>query len=344
MIEAMKFAGYCAVDSLKAIYDEGCVGPKTGEMTLDGSASVATSIKQERHETSDINAEARASFELLGDGLKAKVLITTGSATTGIISSQVLLVDIHLIDSDQKLCFGIPFSCKTDEKEFEFHVLDVRESSGFSEEQDISKIAGFFAEGMGSHEDGMELIENNYSGVKFFQVDSGYTIDIECMKKDSQDTLDDINTNEPDFGITPSSEDYVILSHFPAVVFLQIAAADGSIDKKEVKAFIDLLMKIDAENCRSIDLCRKVLIADFSSILEKILKDPDLIGEVTEASMEIIEEKMNSIESLKFRKFMLTIAREVASASGGFLGIFGSKIGKQEKAAIESIKSTLKLA
>ena len=132
--------------------------------------------------------------------------------------------------------------------------------------------------------------------------------------------------------------DLTALIMAPAVVIVTVSGADGSIDKKEVAAA--------------------------GKYLTKCLKNPDVTMELKaciHASMENMQKFVNSFDGAQsflslalvrpaakklfgeaaadeYGKILVQLAQEIAAASGGFLGMFGSKISKEEQQMIETIK------
>ena len=133
------------------------------------------------------------------------------------------------------------------------------------------------------------------------------------------------------------------LAMAPASCFFLVAAIDGNIDKKEVKAFVkDLGEQANHSN----ELIKTVFQAaparfdsDVSQITElgagALLMLPLKLITARAYAQEIAPEMAD-----EFCQTLYDMAVKIASASGGFLG-FGSKIGKEEKAALELLNTVL---
>ncbi|HAG94237.1 MAG: hypothetical protein CMK83_19905 [Pseudomonadales bacterium] len=141
-----------------------------------------------------------------------------------------------------------------------------------------------------------------------------------------------------------SDDDIKLLAYAPIAVFCIVAAADGSIDKKEVKAFqVELLKGIITDS----ELMQKVMVhvvSDFEGMIGAFLKQEVDAKEKLEQILRVLDGKLSAEESHKFKVSMLSIGKSVAEASGGFLGMFGSKISKEEKRALVGLAMFLGLA
>lgn len=131
-----------------------------------------------------------------------------------------------------------------------------------------------------------------------------------------------------------NEEDIKLLAYAPVAVFCVVAAADGTIDKKEVKAFqVELLKGFIFES----ELMQKVMvhvISDFEPMISRFLKQEVDVKDIMEQILQLLDGKLDAEEARKFKLSMLSIGKSVAEASGGFLGMFGSKISKEEKRAL----------
>lgn len=126
----------------------------------------------------------------------------------------------------------------------------------------------------------------------------------------------------------------------PALVFLIVAAADGNIDKKEIKQFQKIIQSAEYAPLFAAMQQANMTIAELLHATQNsslsIEEDFLLIREIIDSQMP--EEVANS-----YKVLLLKLGTSIAEASGGFLGFFGSKIDKEEKLAIASIASILGL-
>jgi uncharacterized tellurite resistance protein B-like protein len=118
-----------------------------------------------------------------------------------------------------------------------------------------------------------------------------------------------------------------------AWAFNHVADVDGKIDKKEIKAFENLLSK--SQFLQSF-LAREVLseISDFkasdSMRISESKKNKDGLKEVA----VLLEKKLDRKEIIEFQKTIIAMAYSVANASGS---LFDHKISDDEEDAIKEI-------
>lgn len=128
------------------------------------------------------------------------------------------------------------------------------------------------------------------------------------------------------------------LATAPALVFLIVAASDGKIDAKEIKQFGKILQDKAYEPLfvamQQTNLSMSDLILSVKGSKRSPLEDLLLIR-------QILDKLMPSDMAQTYKIMLLMLAKSIAEASGGFLGIFGSKISKEEKIAIAAIASAL---
>lgn len=128
----------------------------------------------------------------------------------------------------------------------------------------------------------------------------------------------------------------------PFLVFLAVATADGKVDKKEGRAFHKILAQAGD---LSSQLLRQVLAqaTDHAAQFIEALSSGKITPlEELESIKKIAGDRLDEEEANLFKKSLLAIGIRVAEASGGLFG-FGSKISKQEKAALAALATTLEL-
>ena len=116
-------------------------------------------------------------------------------------------------------------------------------------------------------------------------------------------------------------------------VFLLVAAADGSIDKKELKRFGTLLAKDEYAILAAAMAQAGLSIEQLLSACKERLQDP--VNELM-ALARVIDARLPTDTALQFKTALLKLGHAIAQASGGFLG-FGKKIDKQEAAMLALI-------
>lgn len=141
-----------------------------------------------------------------------------------------------------------------------------------------------------------------------------------------------------------NEDEIKLLAYAPIAVFCVVAAADGNIDKKEVKAFqVELLKGIITDS----ELMQNVMVhvmSDFEPMITRFLQQEVNAREILEQILQLLNGRLEVEEAHKFKLSMLSIGKSVAEASGGFMGMFGSKISKEEKRALEGLALFLGLS
>ena len=138
------------------------------------------------------------------------------------------------------------------------------------------------------------------------------------------------------------ADDARTLSRAPLLVFLLVAAADGKLDRKEFKKFGEVLEQ--AANCPSPRLRQAIndMLPTMATIFEDVTQEHfNPIDELQRVAQ--IMDTQYPAEARVFKESLLSLAIQVAQASGGFLG-FGNKIDKDEEEAIAAVAITLGLA
>lgn len=134
------------------------------------------------------------------------------------------------------------------------------------------------------------------------------------------------------------------LSMLPTTVFFLVSVADGEIDKKEIDAFRKSILKGTFSALMSESAYVEQVFRASLSMIEKTLDS--LMSEQLNpfahliASQQMLSE-LNEQDANVLRTALMDLGKSVASASGGFLGIFGSKISKKEQQMLDRIESIL---
>ncbi len=134
-----------------------------------------------------------------------------------------------------------------------------------------------------------------------------------------------------------------ILQHLakaPALIFLLVAAADGKVDKKEIAQFRKILQDPAYQPLFAAMRETEMDVGQLLAALKDNGRSP--IDELT-ILRKILESLMPEEAATAYKIMLLKLAKSIAEASGGFLGVFGSKISKEEKNAIAAIAATLGL-
>lgn len=161
-----------------------------------------------------------------------------------------------------------------------------------------------------------------------------------------QATLEENNEEEkPEEELDHETLALVILSG-PVSVFLMVAAADGNIDKKEIKSFLREVVKLSSKAGTPAPL--KSLFQSLPSIIQPLLEqlisnglDISILAKSVIASSQYVEKAFGKRVSKKYSQILIELATTIASASGGFLGL-GPKIDKHERTVINALKKALR--
>jgi hypothetical protein len=130
-----------------------------------------------------------------------------------------------------------------------------------------------------------------------------------------------------ELGITPT-----VLASLSLVPLVEVAWADGELDIKERKAVLDAAAKGGFSEGS----------VDFKILGEWLKEKPS--PKFLEAWMQYIEglrESLTQAELDDLKVQLLSRARQVAEAAGGFMGI-GSKISEQEQAVLKKMEAAFK--
>lgn len=138
-----------------------------------------------------------------------------------------------------------------------------------------------------------------------------------------------------------SNADRDILWRSPALAFFLVAAADGNVDSKEIAGFEAMIAK---PSIFPSPLFRKVIKdmgPQVGTYFEEMMQEDFDYHGALEATANLVDTKY-SWEAETYKLSLLSLAKRVAQASGGFLGV-GSKISKEEKAALVDISGVLRI-
>lgn len=136
--------------------------------------------------------------------------------------------------------------------------------------------------------------------------------------------------------------DMEILMKMPIYVFFFIAGADGKVDEKETRMFLGMLKNVEHAPSEVFRSITAQLVDQFEAVFADVVEHdfPNLPAAMATAR-NIIESAIEDPGEKQLYKYcLMTLGKEIASASGGFLG-FGSKISKSERASLEALRDLL---
>jgi hypothetical protein len=128
----------------------------------------------------------------------------------------------------------------------------------------------------------------------------------------------------------------------PIWVFQAVAGVDGKIDEKEITA---LAKELSEAHLWKDPFVRDVLLTvgdDLSTLLPEAIRR---IGETftgLERVADILSLKADPTAANNFKKALLLIGKQVAEASGGFLGA-GEKVSEKEKLVLVAVATALRV-
>jgi len=145
---------------------------------------------------------------------------------------------------------------------------------------------------------------------------------------------------------TIAVDQQVVLDRGPGLVFALVAAADGKVDKKEMAVFAKILAAAKSSTIKSPALGRSLDIKRSCESVDHYIKTI-ANGSDPQKELEIlcnaIDGTLSALEAQQFKLGLAYIGKQVAEASGGYSGSFGSNDCKKEKAVLGSILVALKI-
>jgi hypothetical protein len=139
-----------------------------------------------------------------------------------------------------------------------------------------------------------------------------------------------------------TNDEWRLLELSPLWAWGLIAAADGKIDKKEVQN----LIKMFRDGALMADPLVREVLASVAQNIEALIQQlaagsaKDIPAGLRKVAA-LLDTKVTNAEAVNFKRALYYIAKTTAEASGGFLGIFGSKISKEEQAMLVIIAGAL---
>jgi len=161
---------------------------------------------------------------------------------------------------------------------------------------------------------------------------------IEDMFKDDS-LLSTVSDNEERAASADSGQ---ALEQAITAIFLVVAAADGEVDKKELKAFVNAVKEAvvtqPEQNVKYFLVGLANLEVNLSSLKNQgAMHCLEVLAEARVAAFQLLSES----DATTYLNALYAMGENIASASGGGILGMGSKIGKEEKLALEAIKKLL---
>ncbi len=249
----------------------------------------------------------------LGDEYKGGAFIKDGIVTLDTGKTDCLIIDVKFTeDTSKKVQFLIPYRNANHEKGFAIHRLKISEADGFSPE-DYDWITNAFFDGLESHPESEKILNGQY-----------------------EDQAGECNSYFGDQNTEFSIDDFNKLKQAPFLIFFLVAAADGKVDKKELTEFIKVLSNPELLEDALMNRVITNIINDIPTMIADMAsRELDYISELG-ILQNIADNNLSEDEANQFKISLFRIGKNIAEASGGFFG-FGSKISKEEKAALAAI-------
>jgi tellurite resistance protein len=313
MENTVKMAGEVASHAIWSVSSGETLIPIVGYLKTDHSRSMERLVMDSVQAVS-LGEQKISSLD--SDKLGA-AFVKDGYVTLDTGKTDALIVDVRFADNvEQKIQFIIPYRNANHPQGFAVHRLKLTQLEGISSDE-VDALSNAFFDGIEAHAEGGKLWEEKY-------VDQ------------AGDTAELTGEDASEF----SPEDFEALKRSPFLVFFIVAAADGKVDKKELLSFIEILSDPEKYSNGLLNRIVTNVINDVSIIVTTLADSSlDYIEELGNLR-RIIDDNLPPEEAIAFKMCLLLIAKEIAEASGGFLG-FGSKISKDEKVAIAAIAMCL---
>lgn len=124
------------------------------------------------------------------------------------------------------------------------------------------------------------------------------------------------------------------LARAPVLMFLLVAAADGQVDKKELRTFQKLLAGKKYEVLLAM---MQQSPASAQETIVRLMSDGRPLRDQLLELSDTLDAAMPADTARTIKMILVAFAKEIAEASGGFLGLFGSKVSDEETAALAVI-------
>ena len=131
-----------------------------------------------------------------------------------------------------------------------------------------------------------------------------------------------------------SDQDRQVIAQAPVLVFLLVSAADGTIDKREIKGFESILTD---SSCAGLLALMSLAGLSVVETLRQLTEQPvDYLAELQHIS-RVIEMRLPAADAQQLKLQLYDLGHKVARASGGFMGLVGNPISDQEHTALKVI-------
>lgn len=315
MDQIMAMSGWFTSHAIWGVSTGETLIPIVGYLKTDGSRPM------ERLMMGSVEAMAageRKISTLDADTLGA-VFVKDGLVTLETGKTDALIIDIRFAGKDEKkVQILMPYRHANHADGFAVHRIKVTELEGI-EPDALNELTEAYFDGLEAHEQGGELWNASYV-----------------------DQAGDTSPVSSEGNGEISGEAFEALKRSVFLVFLLVAAADGTVDKKEMKAFIQTLAESDKLGDPLLTRVATNVIAHIPTTLTEMLTESlDCMAELA-AVAGILDTNLSQEDANTFKRSLFQIGQAVARASGGFLG-FGKKVSAEEQGALVMIALCLGL-
>lgn len=128
--------------------------------------------------------------------------------------------------------------------------------------------------------------------------------------------------------------DVQVVAQAPVLVFLLVSAADGTIDKHEIKGFESLLLSEHYSDLLAVMARARLSVL---ATLRQLSENPvDYLAELRRID-RILDHRLPDSLALQVKRQLYDLGHHIASSSGLFLGEIGDSISDQERTALKVI-------
>ncbi len=313
MENTLKMAGEMASHAIWSVSSGETLMPIFGYLKSDNSHTMQRLV-MDPEQAMELGEQKMSNLD---EDVLGAAFIKDGFVTLDNGKTDALIVDVRFAgDAEKQMQFIIPYRNARHPKGFAVHRLQLTRLDGIPSDGSDSLVDAFF-DGIESHPQGGKIWDEKY-------VDqAGDTADF--SEEDSVDI---------------PSEDYAALKQSPFLVFFLVAGADGKMDKKELISFAEILSDPDKLSSGFLKRIAAEVISDSTAIVTNMANSDLNYIEELGILRRVIDDNLSTEEGLAFKTSLLMIGKEIAEASGGFLG-FGNKISKEEKGILALIALSL---
>ncbi len=125
-----------------------------------------------------------------------------------------------------------------------------------------------------------------------------------------------------------------VIAQAPVLVFLLVSAADGTIDKREIRGFESILTSEPYKELLALMGRAGLSVVD---TLRQLTERPvDYLAELKRID-EVLSSRLPAAQAQQLKLQLYDLGHKVASVSGRFMGVVGSPISDQEQTALKVI-------